>query len=233
MMSSGIGAAAVRVEAVDGNAEGTSIDKAEVGSRWDSSLNSKFDTKCVVSHSIPLTPSERGCIASHIRVWKLIANMVESSSSVDKVSSDESVLRNICDNFVPLRSKAHDDRSKRWYIVCEDDAAVISRNVVHNFQTSIRRILSALPSDCEICYLGHATPSSGIAKKSVNGLFLKPSYVWQMHAYMLTPSSAKKLLEFLPVNDPVDNFVARLINEGKLQVIPHVSVFSIAVYRPC
>lgn len=219
MMCSSVGATAVRIEAVDGNNESDWIDSAEVGSRWDSALNSKFDTKCVVSHAIPLTPSERGCIASHIRVWRLIANMTETSSSSAQGSPNHGILKSICEHCIPLRSKTHEDKSKWWHIVCEDDAAIISRNVIHNFQSSIRRILNALPNDCDICYLGHATPSTGIERKSVNGLFLKPSYVWQMHAYMLTPSSAKKLLGYLPVSDPVDNFVARLINEGKVQVI--------------
>ena len=232
IMCSGIGATAVRIEAVDGNIESDFLDKVEIGTRWDSTLNSKFDTKCVVSHAIPLTPSERGCIASHIRVWKLISTITESSTSSVKESPDPDILRGIYEHCIPLRSKTTEDKKKWWYIVCEDDAAIISRNIVHNFQSSIRRILNALPNECDICYLGHATPSSGIERKSVNGLFLKPSYVWQMHAYMLTPLSAKKLLSYLPVNDPIDNFVARLINEGKIQVMFSVEVYDFASYAP-
>lgn len=53
---------------------------AEVGERgipvsdvvltWDSRLNSNFDRQCVPSASLPMTFSERGCAASHLKVWR-------------------------------------------------------------------------------------------------------------------------------------------------------------------
>ena len=218
IMCAGIGAIPVRIDAFDGNIASAYIDKAEVGFRWDSTLNSKFDTKCVVSHAIPLTPSERGCIASHIHAWKLIARTADSPMISSCGSADWHIFEQIYGHCLPLRSRECEDRGKWWYIICEDDAAIVSRNIVHNFQYSLRRIVEALPTDCDICYLGHIIASAGIRKKSMYRLFLKPSYLWQMHAYMLTPNSAKRLLTHLPVNDPVDNFIARLIYEGKIEV---------------
>jgi hypothetical protein len=42
--------------------------------------------------------------------------------------------------------------------------------------------------------------------------------LWQLHAYMLTSESAEKLLSYLPISEPVDNFIARLIHSGAIQV---------------
>ena len=48
--------------------------------------------------------------------------------------------------------------------------------------------------------------------------FLQPQYLWQLHAYILTGKGAHTLLSNLPVDCPVDNFVAKLIFDGKLKV---------------
>ena len=48
--------------------------------------------------------------------------------------------------------------------------------------------------------------------------FLRPNYLWHLHGYLLSVKGADALLRELPVVGPVDNFVATLIHEGKLEV---------------
>ena len=43
---------------------------------------------------------------------------------------------------------------------------------------------------------------------------LKSKYLWQLHAYVIPQRTAKLLLSKLPVNQPVDNFIASLVHDG-------------------
>ena len=46
--------------------------------------------------------------------------------------------------------------------------------------------------------------------------FLVPRYFWGLHAYWLSPGGAAKLLRRLPVDCPVDVFVARSLHDDDL-----------------
>lgn len=45
------------------------IGPRDVSSTWDSTVNARYDRKCVANRSVPLTPSERCCAASHLALW--------------------------------------------------------------------------------------------------------------------------------------------------------------------
>lgn len=48
--------------------------------------------------------------------------------------------------------------------------------------------------------------------------FVKPNYLWQLHAYMIPKRTAQIFLRYLPVDCPVDNFIARLIYDQIVRV---------------
>ena len=51
------------------------IPEADVQLTWDSTLHAKFDTRCNANTAVIATPSERACAASHLRVWRTIAEI--------------------------------------------------------------------------------------------------------------------------------------------------------------
>ena len=79
------------------------IPESDVSLFWDSTLNSTYDDKCTVNQATPMTPSERACAASHLKVWRNISEMREtlfsaptpSSTSSSSSSSSSSVSKNV------------------------------------------------------------------------------------------------------------------------------------------
>ena len=57
------------------------IPLADVALTWDSVLNSRFDTRCTPNPRTPMTPTERACAASHLRVWRMISAIRAAASS--------------------------------------------------------------------------------------------------------------------------------------------------------
>lgn len=196
-MALGACALPLLVPAVDGNRD--AVSGAEAGLVWDSTLNATFDPRCVACPAVPLSPSERGCIASHVRAWRLLAD----PSSGDPVLRLHRGLRR---------------GGERWFVVCEDDAQLDGSDQDLDLPAALERVLGALPADCELCYLGHVIPR-GAARTRVGKLFLRPSYLWQLHAYMLTSATAARLLARLPCAEPVDNFLARMVHDGALNAL--------------
>jgi GR25 family glycosyltransferase involved in LPS biosynthesis len=121
-----------------------------------------------------------------------------------------------------------------WYIILEDDASpcihipnntstsLISSSGLYGghsselYTTLIRQALDRTPSSTDIVYLGHAIPSKGIVRKLPKKGLIQVKYLWQMHAYAISKHTAKLLIEHLPIDSPLDNFVAKLIYEGSL-----------------
>ena len=208
---------AIRVQAVDGNVD--DISGADVGATWNSHLNSRFDSSCKADDSLPLSPSERGCAASHIKVWRIIAQF-GSSPNIFRSSSVEINAFSLSSLSHQLRVRVRDGNlDNSWFIICEDDAKLVSSSLDANFLGTISKIVALLPLDCDICYLGHTIPRCAQNEiVSVRKAFFRPSYLWQLHAYMIRPTTARVLLSCVPVAEPVDNFLARLIYEKRIVV---------------
>lgn len=104
-----------------------------------------------------------------------------------------------------------------WYLILEDDAVVAPeyREPVR-FRRHLAHLLVSLPSDWDILYLGHAASARGKGRTLKGGLFFKPSYLWQLHGYILRGKAVQTLLSSLPIRGPVDNFLASLIYDGSL-----------------
>lgn len=223
---------------------------------WDSTLNAKFDKHCAINTSTPMTPSERACAASHASIWKLIVEMAgkqRRSSEQSNIIQLSPAVRSLAlklpaaqlNSLLPPANRAEQvalvshfhscsqwsegaDLSRCHFLIMEDDAEIKSSVVLDGetsgFLAKVSEIMRELPLDADICYLGYVKPYEVKFKRHKR--FLKPTYLWQLHAYLLSARGAATLLSSLPINSPVDNFVATLIHENKLKVkslLPHKS----------
>lgn len=139
-------------------------------------------------------------------------------------------VNDIC-NLLALRNQSCNfEYYGKSFLILEDDAVIDphpklkSKHVHPNSKKLIKKDLlqrikeieDKIPSDFDICYLGYTGKTF---KKSVKKVLVRPQYVWQLHAYLLSPKGAAKLLTYLPVSAPVDNFIAKLILDKKLEVM--------------
>jgi GR25 family glycosyltransferase involved in LPS biosynthesis len=100
-------------------------------------------------------------------------------------------------------------------LILEDDA-VLSLDFVHQLRSLLQR--TALASNKpDMVYLGYevAVP----LKREVAPGIYEARYLWTTIAYLLWPSGARKLLQALPVNQPVDNFIAALVESGHIKAL--------------
>lgn len=99
-------------------------------------------------------------------------------------------------------------------IVLEDDAVLLP-----SFTSAIKQALNEAPADTGAIWL---TAKDRGTRKRFGRVLMEPHYVWTTVGYVLWPAAAKKLLKLLPMDMPVDNFMAWHIKEGL------VKTFSIA-----
>mmetsp|Transcript_47653 Transcript_47653/g.111527 ORF Transcript_47653/g.111527 Transcript_47653/m.111527 type:complete len:383 (-) Transcript_47653:126-1274(-) len=95
-------------------------------------------------------------------------------------------------------------------LVFEDDAVP-----TQEFTEGLSRALASLPSDADVLYLGYSQAAEW--RRHVSPELVEAEYVWTTVAYMVWPEGAHKLLSKLPVNQPVDNFMATLCADGDIK----------------
>ena len=111
------------------------------------------------------------------------------------------------------------DEKNDWYLIFEDDADVTNNIGSDGFQSILNRLIKQkIPHDFDICYLGHVIPRNCNKRFFRGGDIIEPSYVWCLHAYLLRGKAINILLNNLPINAPVDNFIAQLLYDGTLKV---------------
>lgn len=94
-------------------------------------------------------------------------------------------------------------------LVLEDDAAPTAA-----FQETLSRALRALPADAHLLYLGYSQAADW--RREVSPDLVEAEYVWTTVAYIIWPSGARILLDQLPINEPVDNWMAAACAEGRI-----------------
>jgi len=95
-------------------------------------------------------------------------------------------------------------------LVLEDDAAPTPE-----FSDMLARAMAALPSDAGLLYLGYSQAANW--RREVSPELVESEYVWTTVAYIVWPECARKMLSCLPVNEPVDNWMAGLCSTGELK----------------
>lgn len=242
------------------------ISEDVVTTTWDSTLNARFDKATTISKALLMTPSERACAMSHVLAWKVAFYsslwsgdgvckplLRESEARLAKtppiyltsprsfVSSTSDIPSDTAEIQMYMSLRSHSQWINGYFLVMEDDIEIKLTQPGggfgdgKSFLVKLRELTQALPKDTDICYLGYILPKGAEVKRGKK--YIKPTYLWQLHAYLLSASGAKKLLSHLPVNAPVDNFVASLIHENMLTVSIETcftkifkSLFSIQAY---
>lgn len=93
--------------------------------------------------------------------------------------------------------------TERPLLVLEDDAAPTPE-----FAATLARALRALPPDAHLLYLGYSQAADW--RREVSPELVESEYVWTTVGYIVWPAGARLLLDRLPVNGPVDNWLAGL-----------------------
>jgi len=97
-------------------------------------------------------------------------------------------------------------------LVLEDDA-VLSEDFADRLPQLLWQLQSNASAD--MLYIGYSEAES-LTEKVGDGLYRAP-YLWTTIGYVLWPSAARKLLTMLPIDQPVDNFIAWQVKNGRLQ----------------
>jgi len=95
-------------------------------------------------------------------------------------------------------------------LVLEDDAAP-----TENFTEVLERALAVLPGDAHILYLGYSQAADW--RREISADVVEAEYVWTTVGYIIWPAGARILLSRLPVDQPVDNWMATACAAGALK----------------
>jgi hypothetical protein len=100
--------------------------------------------------------------------------------------------------------------TERPLLVLEDDAAPTPE-----FTSSLERAMASTPADAHVLYLGYSQATEW--RREVSKDVVESEYVWTTVAYILWPAGARALLDLLPVDQPVDNFMAYACARGAIK----------------
>lgn len=99
---------------------------------------------------------------------------------------------------------------ERPLLVLEDDAAPTPQ-----FTEGLKAALAALPSDAHLLYLGYSQAADW--KREVSSSLVEAEYVWTTVGYIVWPAGARILLNRLPIDQPVDNWMASMCAAGDIK----------------
>lgn len=159
-----------RLDAVNGKADPPVTN--DVSETWDTTRMAKL-VNVYEPMVLNMSVGERGCCASHLKAWRLAANM------------------------------------ERPLVVLEDDAVVLP-----NFTETLEQAVNEATDDTSIIFLSNMDRG---APTPVSKLLQKPWFVWTTVGYVISPQGARQFLSMLPLDMPVDNWLAWYINQGKIK----------------
>jgi len=99
--------------------------------------------------------------------------------------------------------------SNRPLIVLEDDAVILPC-----FTATLDKALSEAPRDVGALWL---TSKDRGTRKRVGEVLMQPNYLWTTVGYVIWPAAAKAFIKLLPMDMPVDNFMAWHIKENNVK----------------
>ena len=102
-------------------------------------------------------------------------------------------------------------KEKEPHIILEDDASGVNSNT----QIVLDEILETLPKDYDIYLLGFID----LEPINITNLHSKVKSFVLLHSYIITPEGAKKLLEQLPINMPIDTWLSSI--SDKINIYRH------------
>merc|ERR1719162_261316 len=75
--------------------------------------------------------------------------------------------------------------------------------------------MSSLPSDAHILYLGYSQAAEW--RRELSPVLVESEYVWTTVGYIIWPAGARLLMSRLPIDGPVDNWLAQMCADGDLK----------------
>merc|ERR1719171_932866 len=97
----------------------------------------------------------------------------------------------------------------RPLIVLEDDASLLPA-----FTSTLEQALKEAPRDTGAIWLSSKDRGT---RKRVGKVLMEPSYVWTTVGYVIWPAAARQFTKLLPMDMPVDNFMAWHIKQGAVK----------------
>mmetsp|Transcript_73639 Transcript_73639/g.134613 ORF Transcript_73639/g.134613 Transcript_73639/m.134613 type:complete len:378 (+) Transcript_73639:94-1227(+) len=104
----------------------------------------------------------------------------------------------------------HCGEEERPLLVLEDDAAPTAQ-----FTEGLKAALAPLPGDAHLLYLGYSQAADW--KREISTSLVEAEYVWTTVGYIVWPAGARILLNRLPIDQPVDNWMASLCASGDIK----------------
>mmetsp|Transcript_50399 Transcript_50399/g.109446 ORF Transcript_50399/g.109446 Transcript_50399/m.109446 type:complete len:308 (-) Transcript_50399:284-1207(-) len=111
-----------------------------------------------------------------------------------------------------VRAWRHCVEHGRPILVLEDDA-----QPTPDFTPVLKRALQSVPEDTHVLYLGYSKAADW--RSEISPELVESEYVWTTVAYIVWPAGARLLLSRLPVDQPVDNFMACLSADRQLKAL--------------
>lgn len=99
---------------------------------------------------------------------------------------------------------------QRPLLVLEDDAAPTPE-----FTETLTRAMKDLPSDAHLLYLGYSQATDW--RQRISPDLVESEYVWTTVGYIVWPAGARILLNRLPIDQPVDNWMAAICAKGDIK----------------
>lgn len=159
---------------------------------------------------------------STARNWRYVTNIFEGGKDCgyEAVELDLTVGERGCaaSHVVLWRRVA---ASTEPYVILEDDAKFLPK-FVDRTQRALKQLVNAGEKP-DILYLGYSQAAPW--RRKVGSAVNEAEYLWTTVGYILWPLGAKKLLAALPVDQPVDNFMAALTSGRVMRgfaVVPEV-----------
>jgi len=179
-----------RFVATDGQCEGAVPDDV-VSRRWTTDHNAKYDGRQGYRAGVELemSPGERACAMSHVRAWREVLSVAGGGS--DPGGGGDGVGEPV--------------------LVLEDDA-VLAADFAKRLRPAVE---AAAAAGADALYLGYIQGAPW--RRCVSKGLQEAEYLWTTVGYILWPRGARRLLGALPVDAPVDNFMAWLCASGRLR----------------
>ena len=100
-------------------------------------------------------------------------------------------------------------------MILEDDATKTAKN----FDLILNNIMLNVPNDWDIILLGFWLHRGIKNDKKINNLIYKVSDFVLLHCYIINKKGAKKLIDLLPINMPIDSFISQ--HSDKINIYRH------------
>lgn len=170
---------------------GNEAAEADVARVWDTRLNARFDGAMAAAAAVAMTPSERGCAASHAALWRHCAALPVDGPPL-LVLEDDLLM---CDGLGPLLGALIE--------------LVEARHSSHG-RSVLLYLSGSVPSWKE------GWVETGRRTEAGEAIVLREAdYIWQTSSYLVWPAAARLLLERLPCDAPADNFLSRHIHDDE------------------